>query len=374
MKISAGELNRATLARQFLLEREALDAVEGTLRIVAIQAQHPASPYLALWNRLVSFDPGELDAAFAAGQVVKGTLLRLTLHAVHVDDHAPWHLAMQPTMRSRLTQARSGGLPPEEVHKLVPRLQDFLAEPRGNTEIEDWLSSHPGVVGKDVWWCLRCFVPMLHVPTGGPWSFGQRPAYVATDAAPYSVEQSDAALETLVWRYLTGFGPASIADIAQFTSVQRTRTRAAVEALRSRLLIFEGPDGKDLYDVPDAPLPSADTPAPPRLMPMWDSTLLAYDDRTRIVPAEYKTVVTRTNGDVLPTLLIDGHVAGVWRPVAEGIEATAFRPLPRTVWKALETEAASLLAFLADRDPGVYTRYGRWWSTLPAAETRVLAG
>jgi hypothetical protein len=373
MKLSAGELNRATLARQLLLERAPLSALEGTRRIVAIQAQHPASPYIALWNRLVSFDPAELDAAFAAGQVVKGTLLRLTLHAVHAEDHGPWHLAMQPTMRSRLTQARSGGLPPEAVHELVPGLLEFLAEPRGNTEVEAWLSSHPGVVGKDVWWGLRCFVPMLHTPTGGPWSFGQRPAYVATTATPYSVEQSDTALQDLVLRYLSGFGPASIADIANFTSVQRTRTRAAVEALRPQLTVFEGPDGKDLYDVPGAPIPSADTPAPPRLMAMWDSTLLAYDDRTRIVPAEYKSVVTRTNGDVLPTLLVDGHVAGVWRPVADGIEATAFRPLTRAVWKALATEAAGLKAFLADRDPTVYTRYGRWWSTIPAAETRVLS-
>ncbi|MEV8372576.1 winged helix DNA-binding domain-containing protein [Kribbella sp. NPDC056861] len=372
-KLSAGELNRATLARQFLLERQELSAAEGTRRIVAIQAQHPASPYIALWNRLVSFDPAELDTAFSAGEVVKGTLLRLTLHAVHAEDHGPWHLAMQPTMRSRLTQARSGGLPPEAVHELVPALLEFLAEPRGNTEVETWLSTHPGVVGKDVWWGLRCFVPMLHTPTGGPWSFGQRPAYVATPAVPYSVEQSDLALQDLVLRYLSGFGPASIADIANFTSVQRTRTRAAVEALRPQLTVFEGPDGKDLYDVPSAPLPPADTPAPPRLMAMWDSTLLAYDDRTRIVPAEYKSVVTRTNGDVLPTLLVDGHVAGVWRPVADGIEATAFRPLPKAVWKALTGEASALLALLADRDPEVYTRYGRWWSTLPAAETRVLS-
>jgi hypothetical protein len=109
-------------------------------------------------------------------------------------------------------------------------------------------------------------------------------------------------------------------------------------------------------------------------MVMWDSVLLAYADRSRIIPPDYRRSVIRQNGDVLPTLLVDGHVAGVWRPVEGGIEATAFHRLPDSVWQGLEAEARRLAALLADRDPGVYRRYSRWWDGLPGAEVLVLPG
>lgn len=107
---------------------------------------------------------------------------------------------------------------------------------------------------------------------------------------------------------------------------------------------------------------------------MWDSTLLAYADRSRIIPPDYRRIVTRQNGDVLPTLLVDGHVAGVWRPVEGGIEATAFHPLPDEAWAGLEAEAGALAAFLAPREPLVYRRYAHWWSRLPDAQVRLLTG
>lgn len=109
----------------------------------------------------------------------------------------------------------------------------------------------------------------------------------------------------------------------------------------------------DLYDLPGAWLPDEDTPAPPRLLPMWDSTLLAYQDRGRMIPPDYRRLVIRKNGDVLPTLLVDGYVAGVWRAVDGRIEATAFHPLPEEAWAGLASEAGALVAFLAGRGPGV---------------------
>ena len=127
-----------------------------------------------------------------------------------------------------------------------------------------------------------------------------------------------------------------------------------------------------LFDLPGGELPEEDTQAPPRLLPMWDSTLLAYADRARIVPAEYRKLVMRNNGDVLPTLLVDGFVAGVWRVIDGGIEATAFEPLPEDAWAGLEVEARGLLSFLGSRDTAIYRRYARWWEGLPAAEVRVL--
>jgi hypothetical protein len=211
---------------------------------------------------------------------------------------------------------------------------------------------------------------LLHAPTGGPWSFGQRPAFVASATAltPYDKDESDRALQTLVLRYLEGFGPASIADVAEFAMVQRARARAALHALGDSVEQLNN----TLYDVPDGLRPLADTPAPPRLLPMWDSVLLAYADRSRVIPPDYRKIVTRTNGDVLPTLLVDGQVAGVWRTVDGGIEATAFHHLPTRIWKSLATEANSLTTFLSTRDPHPYSRYHHWWPRLPTFETRLL--
>jgi hypothetical protein len=226
------------------------------------------------------------------------------------------------------------------------------------------------------WRMLRQYAPLWHVPGGGPWLFGSR-GYVAARPRPVIADTgvSDLALPTLVRRYLEGFGPASIPDMARFALVQRSRVRAAVAALE--LCRFEGPGGVVLYDVPDGVRPAGDTPAPPRLLAMWDSIMLAYFDRSRVIPAEYQRIVTRTNGDVLPTMLVDGYVAGVWRAVPDGVEATAFHPLPASAWDGLAAEARALTPLLADREPEVYRRYHHWWGKLPGfpgAETRLLPG
>ncbi|WP_031172986.1 winged helix DNA-binding domain-containing protein [Streptosporangium roseum] len=379
MRITAQRLNRATLARQLLLRRHPLGVVDAVRRVVALQAQQPASPYLALWNRLTAFDPADLDVAFAGHTLVKATLMRITLHVVHADDHPAMHAAMQPTLRAaRLGDPRFtvSGLRAADADTLLPELLEFADRPRTAAEVEAWLGARLGVPPKGVWWALRSFAPLLHTPTGGPWSFGPRPSYVAAGTSPASGGEAapDAHLRTLVRRYLEGFGPASVADVAQFALVRRSRVHDALKALSGRLERLEGPGGTELFDVPGAPLPAEDTPAPPRLMAMWDSVLLAYADRSRVIPPDYRKLVARSNGDVLPTLLVDGYVAGVWRPVGGGIEATAFHRLPAETWEGLAAEARSLVPLLAGREPRAYRRHDRWWATLPGAEVRVLPG
>ncbi|MFE3489751.1 winged helix DNA-binding domain-containing protein [Streptomyces griseus] len=377
--ITARELNRSTLARQLLLRREPLDAAEGVRRVVALQAQQPASPYLALWNRLAAFDPAGLDAAFTDHAVVKATLMRLTLHAVHADDHRAFREAMHPVVRAARLGSRftASGLTAEDADALVPRLLEFADRPRTTAECEAWLGERLGErPGPGAWWGLRQYTPLLHAPTAPPWSFGHRPSYIAPRNGPPGTEPaaSAASLRELVVRYLEGFGPASVADVAQFAMVRRTDARTALAELAGRLERLTGPAGEELFDLPGSPRPDAATPAPPRLMAMWDSVLLAYADRGRVLPAAYRRIVIRANGDVLPTLLVDGYVAGVWRPVAGGIEATAFHPLPEESWEGLAAEARSLVAFLADREPEVYRRYGHWWGHLADATVRLLPG
>ncbi|MFF0568767.1 winged helix DNA-binding domain-containing protein [Streptomyces sp. NPDC004041] len=379
MPLTARELNRSTLARQLLLRREPLDPAERVRRVVALQAQQPASPYLALWNRLSDFDPTGLDAAFTEHAVVKATLMRITLHAVRAEDHTAFREAMHPVVRAaRLGPRFTGsGLTAEDAERIVPRLLEFADLPRTTAECETWLGELLGAPPhKGAWWGLRQLTPLLHAPTGPPWSFGHRPSYVAprTGTPRTDPAASAAALRILVVRYLSGFGPASVADVAQFAMVTRSRVRAALAELAGELDRLEGPGGEELFDLPGAPRPDATAPAPPRLMAMWDSILLAYADRGRVLPPAYRRVVIRANGDVLPTLLVDGYVAGVWRPVDGGVEATAFHPLPEEVWEGLAVEARSLTEFLAGREPEVYRRYGHWWNRLPDATVRLLPG
>jgi Winged helix DNA-binding domain len=319
--ITAAGLNRATLGRQLLLERGALGVEDAARRVVAIQAQQPASPYIALWNRLAGFDPADLDAAFTSRRLVKATLMRFTLHVVHASDHLALHTAMQPTLQSRLADPRyhGSGLRPADADGVIAELLAFASQPRTKAEAE-----------------------------------------------------AEEALQTLVQRYLAGFGPASVADVAQFALVQRSRARGALQALSGILEQLAGPGGTELFDIPGALRPPADTPAPPRLLPMWDSILLAYADRSRVIPPEFRAVVTRSNGDVLPTILVDGYVAGVWRTVDDGIEVTALRPLSAAAWRGLGAEARALTAFLAGRDARAYSRYHHWWAKLPGGEARIL--
>ncbi|MGC4972550.1 winged helix DNA-binding domain-containing protein [Streptomyces sp. DT199] len=379
MDITAQELNRATLGRQLLLGREAMGAGEAVRRVVALQAQHAASPYVALWNRLAGFAPAELDAAFSEGAVVKATLMRITLHAVHADDHRVFREAMQQTLyASRLGyRFAATGLTPADGQALVPELLDFADRPRTAAEVQEWLAERVGEERKaGAWWGLKAYAPLLHVPTGGPWSFGARSSFVAarTGPVPEGRETVTEALNHLVLRCLAGFGPASVADVAQFAMVPRATVRRALLALDDAVEQLRGPDGTVLYDVPGASRPPADTPAPPRLMAMWDSVLLAHADRSRLIPPAYRRLVIRVNGDVLPTLLVDGRVAGVWRALDGGIEATAFHDLPTAVWEGLAEEAASLTALLAGRDSEVYRRYHHWWPKLPDGQVRLLKG
>ena len=376
MRLTARQLNRATLDRQLLLHRASLTAEDGVRRVTALQAQEPASPYLALWNRLEAFDPADLHAAFERGAVVKATLMRITLHAVHADDYPPFQAAMLPSLRaSRLNDPRFkvGGRTTQDADDVLPHVLDFAAQPRTRPQVEAHLETRGETGSQQLWWAYRTFAPLHHAPTRGPWSFGARSAYVA---APQTLPQAEreASAAHLARRFLEGFGPATPLDLVQFTMLTRPVARAAFAALGTDLVEHEGPNGEPVFDLAGATIPDQDVPALPRLLPMWDLTLLAHADRSRIIPPEHRAHLIRRNGDVLPALLVDGRVAGAWRPVDGGIEATAFERLSDGDWAGLEAEARGLVAFLAGRDAEVYRRYGHWWGTLPAVEVRLLGG
>ena len=360
-----------------LLGREKLSVVDSVHRVVALQAQEPPSPYVALWNRIADFDPVELDTAFTSHQVVKATLMRVTLHAVAADDYTTFHEGMTNTLRAaRLNDRRftATGLSAADADALIPSLLSFADRGRSKDDMEALLAeqlgddAHPGV-----WWALRQVAAVAHNPTGGPWSYGRIPMYVAGPTTPPR-SALRAAIQELIRHYLAGFGPASVRDFRQFAMLRQSVVGPAFDAMVDTLTVLEGPGGEVLYDITGGVLPPEDVPAPPRLLGMWDSVLLAHADRTRIISDESRQAVIQRNGDVLPAVLVDGYVSGVWRPIGEGIEVHALRGLGDDAWDALNEEAASMLAFLADREPTIYGRYGRWWNELPSGETRVLRG
>lgn len=375
MQLTARQLNRTLLQRQLLLQREPIDVVEGVRRLIAVQAQQAASPYLALWNRIGDFAPADLDAAFAAHRIVKASLLRITLHAVAADDHPGLHRVMQPALRgSRLGDRRftGTGLTSAEADASLPDLLDYLAEPRTNAEVDAHLAAQfPDSPPTGIWWALRTYAPLIHAPGAHPWSYGYRPSYLAAPTIAYDGEP-EAVMVDLARRYLAAYGPATPADLALFSTILRPPAKQAFAALAEELVQHTGPDGKPLWDLAEADIADPDQPAPPRLLGMWDNALLAHVDRSRLIPPAYKSTVIRRNGDVLPMVLVDGSVAGIWRPVADGIEVTAFAKLPRRTWTEIAQETAALTALLADREPLVFSRYGHWWNKIEGAEVTVL--
>ncbi|MEO1063112.1 MAG: winged helix DNA-binding domain-containing protein [Actinomycetota bacterium] len=375
MAVTARALNRATLDRQLLLRRRDLGVVEAVRRVGGLQAQEPASPYLALWNRVEGFDAAELDAAFADGRVLKGSLMRLTLHAVAADDHPPLRAAMLPLLRAaglNDRRFRDTGLSVERADELIDRLADAARDdPVTRADLEPIIAEalgRPGEAG--LWRAIRFVAPFVHAVTGGPWSFGRTPAFTTVPDGPEPTAEEG--LRHLVRRYLAAFGPASVADIGQFTLQKRPPIRAALDVLSDELVRLEAEDGAELVDLAGVALPDADVAAPARLLPMWDSTLLAYADRSRVLPEAIRGDVIRRNGDVLPTVLVDGYVRGVWRPVEGGIEVTPFEPIDDAGWSELEAEATALRSLLDHRDPTTYARFDRWWERLPDTGRRVL--
>ncbi|MFE1291514.1 winged helix DNA-binding domain-containing protein [Streptomyces sp. NPDC058751] len=379
MTLTSRQLTLATLDRQLLLERRRLDVAEAVRQVCAVQAQAPASPYLALWNRVEAFEPEHLDAAFADRRIVKATLMRVTLHAVHADDYAPYHAAMFRSLRaSRLYDRRftSTAFAEDEADALLPWLAGFLARPRTGADVEAEVTERFGEHAHRLWWALKTYAPIQHTPVGGPWSYRLPNTYLASNVDPQTETQDAAAgVRHLLLAHLRAFGPASAQDFARFTLLGRPVITQALSELGDRVVRVPGPSGAVLFDLPGATVPAEDTPAPPRLLPMWDSTLLAHVLPGRVMPQDHRPLVVRRNGDILPTLLVDGQVAGVWRTTDGGLELTAFRKLDKTAWRGLTEEAQKLAALLADRDPAPYSRYNHWWDKgIPGVERRTVKG
>ncbi|HET8786459.1 MAG TPA: winged helix DNA-binding domain-containing protein [Candidatus Limnocylindrales bacterium] len=366
--LSTRQLGRATLARQLLLQPSSLDVVAAVEAVAGLQAQEPASPYIALWARLAGFDGRDLDRALADRRLVKGTLMRSTVHVVSAADVRALRAATLPPLEGARRADRRD--PPNDAFLAQIRAATaaFATEPRSLSELRDHIGDRDGRAADELLWWVRRQHPLIHAPANVPWSFGRRPALVDADAWLPEGEWPPpvAAMELLVRRYLAAFGPASMADIGRWAGVAVARVRPGVEAVERAgdIRRFRSEEGRELVDLVDAPLPEEDVPAPPRLLPMWDSLVLAFDDRRRVISDEDRRRVVAPNGDTLPVFLVDGSVAGRWWTVVEDgttrIELEPFRRLAARDRQALEELADRLARFVEPHEPDVYARYRRW--------------
>jgi len=338
------ELNRATLARQLLLERRALPVPSAIERIAGMQAQWPPAPYVGLWSRLEPFDRSSLERLLLRRRVVKATLMRSTLHLVTARDYPTFAVALGG-MRTWADAVVADG---ERIAAGIRELcRDHPITFREAIEHIEREHGHRGVHARRAWHVARTRAHLHHAPETALWSARPTAVYVATDK-PDGVDGAAARVE-LVRRYLGAFGPANRADLADWSGLRVADIAPALDALEP-LRRFGSEEGRELLDLPRSPVPPADTPAPVRFLPKWDSVLLAHADRRRVLPEEYRKVVIGKNGDVAQTFLVDGLVAGTWETARRRdrvqLRLEPFAPLPRGVRAALDDEAARLSAWM----------------------------
>ena len=351
------ELNRTLLARQLLLERRKLPVATAAERVGALQAQWPPSPYVALWSRLASFRKDQLMRALENRRVVKATLMRTTLHIVSTRDYA----AFAPMLEEQWLANIGGRFPPERaaVHlrEVAERAPAFTSTPRTRAEIFDFFGAWLRDAGPGLWWRLWAVVQaraaIVHAPPSAAWRTAGTPTFISARAwADGAPRRSQPDPTRLVRRYLAAFGPATRGDVASWTGLAGSRLKPGFDALEPELRSFSDEAGRSLLDLRRAPLTPAETPAPIRFLPKWDSSLLAYQppERVRILPEAYRTGVIQKNGDVAQTFLVDGFVAGTWRVEKTKQRATlvaeAFEPLPRAAARELAAEAEALARFV----------------------------
>lgn len=349
--LSARELNRATLARQMLLERASsceLSVAAAVQRLAGMQAQEPKPPFIGLWSRVEGFSGPALLHAVSARAVVRGTLMRSTLHLFGAADFAALRLALTPpaSVALRVLGARAEGLDPDAV---VSAARELLAgRPLPFDAIRAGLSERfPGVDERALGYAARTLVPLVMMPDADArWGY---PRICEFALAEEFLERplAPAAPEALVERYLGAFGPASATDVQAWSGVGAMKR--VLDGMRPRLEVFADERGRELFDLPDAPRPGADVQAPVRLLPEFDNLVLAYDDRTRVIADEHRPLVTTKNLRVKATFLVDGVVAGVWslavkRRVAT-LELQPFRRLAARDVKALVAEGEALARF-----------------------------
>jgi hypothetical protein len=338
-------LNRAVLARQLLLERARTSVPTALERMAGVQAQYAPAMYIGLWSRVEGFERADLTRALEQRRVAQGTLLRATIHLVSARDYWPFSLAVRDARRAMWLRAPGHDSSDEDMQAMAQRLRSRLRETSAlpRKELDAIVGGTPRVHGVGLW------LDLVRVPPSGTWERRRADLYAAAEdwlGPPPADLDVDTAVDHVVGRYLGGFGPATVAEIANWAGLRPATVAAAVSRLDLRRFTFE--DGDELVDLPRAPLPDPDTPVPPRFLPVWDATLLAHARRALVIREEHRPAVFNTKTPhSLNTFLVDGQVAGTWRFEKGRVEMEPFDPVDRAARRQLAEEADRLAAFHA---------------------------
>jgi hypothetical protein len=332
------ELNRALLARQLLLERVRLPIPRALERLAGIQDQYAPNAYIRLWSCLEGFRRDDLTRALERRSVVQGTLMRETIHVVSRGDYWPFAVAIRAAQREWFLRLRKPRPDERDLERKAKELRVLLADgPRKHDELVR-------VVGRG-WGMVGPWLELVRVPPSGTWEKRRAHLFETAEAwiGPEGIGEDDAR-DHLVRRYLGAFGPASRRDISSWSHLPLGELAPVLE--RQRLRRFRGEAGEELLDVPRAPLPNPDTPAPVRFLPTWDAILLIHARRTGVLPEAYRPRVFSTKmPQSIGTFLVDGAVAGTWRYDDGQILWEAFERLDRETTREIRDEAERLAAF-----------------------------
>jgi hypothetical protein len=334
------ELNRATLARQLLVQRKRLSPTVVIERLVGMQAQSAQAPYLGIWTRATNFRREALERELASGTVVRASVMRQTLHLLTRRDYA------------LLCAARSETNFPEQsatARRLAPAVRGLAARgPLTAAEGLAYLKREHGLTGlaaRRAWRGARIRAHLVHHHESALWDARPESRFVAIEE-PEPHDPTEARAE-IFRRYFAAFGPASRRDLVAWSMMHVPEISRALDRLEP-LRRFRDEQGQELLDVPRAPLPDADTSAPVRFLPKWDNVLLAWADRARVLPEQFRRTVISMSGDVAQTFLVDGFVAGMWRVERGRVVLEPFATLTRAARRDLENEAGRLEEFLSD--------------------------
>lgn len=361
--LSKRALNRALLARQFLLYRSDSSVLDSLTHLVGLQAQTPNAPYIALWSRLNNFDPKLLTALIQGRRVVRIALMRGTIHSVTDGDCLELRPHFAPVLERGMRGAfgkHLNGLNLKQLETAARKLlkkQPLTFDELGKLLLKKWPDRNADALAN----AARAVVPLVQIPPRGIWGEGGLAVHVPAEiwlGKPLCPAPSQ---ERMVYRYLAAFGPATIRDVQAWSGL--TGLRPILESMREKLITFIDEERNELFDIPDAPRPADDTPVPPRFLPVFDNVLLSHADRQRILSEAHRKMLFGTAALLEGSVLVDGFVGAKWKVVQEPKRAVLviepFGALRKRDREAISQEGAELLRFALPNTQATEVRFTR---------------
>jgi hypothetical protein len=345
------QLNRALLARQMLLKRKRVSVPAAIHAIAGLQTQEPKDAFVALWSRIDKFNPERLRVAAADRSIVRGSNLRCTIHTVTADDFANFRLPLQ-TVISRDTNQWKQLYTGFEIPDVVAAVRKLLVddEPRTARQIGEAIQDQfPNAPVEGLAHCARIQVPLVMVPTDDRWGYPRPPKFLLADRWLGKKLASRTPLHDLLLRGISATGPSSSADLRTWSAMPGIKE--ALEDLRPQLKTFRDSGGRELFDLPDALRPRADTPAPVRFLGEYDNVALSHSGRSRIIDKQHAKLVNfQKNGRRAFAVLVDGFIGASWqierKKDVAAIRVMPFEKLSKALLDELAAEGERLVRFV----------------------------